>query len=362
MTRLLYLQAAEPDAGRPSRYTIGKLPAVIGRQSGCEVCINLDRISRRHASLEAQGSGYVLTDLGSTNGTFVNHEKVTESVPVIPGDTIHLADHEFALWESEEGEAEGLANPETGRMTDRPTLMGFTAHPETFPLQAPQFYELLNDQEFEGRVRPVVDAEGHVHGNLLAGHGTHPRLSVPESQLFELAEALGEEARLARLVRSACLDAGAGGLPDQRLFVPVHAVELADPDSLVGDLDPFGDLGPDIRLVALITGDVLDTPPDLSPLSRRPGDRDWHTACRITKCEDRDVADILSLGMDYVFVDVNLLPGADGDHPGRLSTAGLKRLTDAGAHLVVTGIDSAAAAERALDAGAEYRQGVFFEH
>ena len=46
-------------------------------------------ISRRHARLDYDGSQVVLTDLGSTNGTMVNGQRVS-AVALNPGDMIQL--------------------------------------------------------------------------------------------------------------------------------------------------------------------------------------------------------------------------------------------------------------------------------
>ena len=47
----------------------------IGRDSTNEVTINDAEVSRHHARLTFQGGKYVLEDLGSTNGTFVNGQR-----------------------------------------------------------------------------------------------------------------------------------------------------------------------------------------------------------------------------------------------------------------------------------------------
>jgi len=49
-------------------------------------------VSRRHAIITWDENGYVLEDLGSTNGTIVNREKVAPGTPVslVEGDVIHL--------------------------------------------------------------------------------------------------------------------------------------------------------------------------------------------------------------------------------------------------------------------------------
>lgn len=48
----------------------------IGRDLRCDLTINDASVSRQHARLEKTRQGYVITDLGSTNGTFVNDEPV----------------------------------------------------------------------------------------------------------------------------------------------------------------------------------------------------------------------------------------------------------------------------------------------
>lgn len=51
---------------------------VIGR-SGADVVIDDDEVSRRHAAIEIREDRYFLKDLGSTNGTFVDERKISET-------------------------------------------------------------------------------------------------------------------------------------------------------------------------------------------------------------------------------------------------------------------------------------------
>src|SRR5262249_6712492 len=47
-------------------------PYVIGRSASCSITIDNPNLSRRHAVIRPAGEGFVLADLGSTNGTSVN--------------------------------------------------------------------------------------------------------------------------------------------------------------------------------------------------------------------------------------------------------------------------------------------------
>ena len=64
----------------------------IGREAGNDLVIEDPQVSRRHARLTRQGNSYLLEDLGSTNGTFVNGSRVTTPVLLAHNDLIGLAD------------------------------------------------------------------------------------------------------------------------------------------------------------------------------------------------------------------------------------------------------------------------------
>jgi sulfite reductase (NADPH) flavoprotein alpha-component len=66
------------------------LPATLGRDSGTAAVVLDDRdVSRRHARIEIVDNELVLTDLGSTNGTYVNDARVTRRV-LVPGDRMRI--------------------------------------------------------------------------------------------------------------------------------------------------------------------------------------------------------------------------------------------------------------------------------
>ena len=64
-------------------------PVSIGRSPSCEFVLRDDSVSRRHAMLVRDGNRVVITDLGSTNGTFLNGRWVTQA-QVEPGDRVRL--------------------------------------------------------------------------------------------------------------------------------------------------------------------------------------------------------------------------------------------------------------------------------
>jgi pSer/pThr/pTyr-binding forkhead associated (FHA) protein len=76
---------------------------VVGRAPECEIQIDEDGISRRHAVLRRTSSGdFILEDLGSRNGTFVNGERV-DRAPIRPGDRMRLGQGVELSFDPEEG-------------------------------------------------------------------------------------------------------------------------------------------------------------------------------------------------------------------------------------------------------------------
>ena len=63
---------------------------VIGRLADCAVIVNDSNVSRRHAQIHRSGSGFVISDLGSTNGTYVNGERLIADHRLADGDIVSI--------------------------------------------------------------------------------------------------------------------------------------------------------------------------------------------------------------------------------------------------------------------------------
>lgn len=79
---------------QPSRrLALPSLPATIGRAAPAEIILEGGTVSRRHCRLELAGDRLLISDLGSTNGTFVNGEPVTSAVALLDGALIAVGAH-----------------------------------------------------------------------------------------------------------------------------------------------------------------------------------------------------------------------------------------------------------------------------
>lgn len=63
---------------------------LIGRNPECALILDDDFASSRHARIFAEGDEWFVEDLGSTNGTFLNDERLTEVMPLTVGSELRI--------------------------------------------------------------------------------------------------------------------------------------------------------------------------------------------------------------------------------------------------------------------------------
>jgi hypothetical protein len=87
--------------------------SIVGRDPRCTVWLDESGVSRRHARIVVTGTSVTIEDLGSKNGTFIDHRRVAGAQQLADGDVIRLGSTElkFRVW----SEAEPPATARVGR-------------------------------------------------------------------------------------------------------------------------------------------------------------------------------------------------------------------------------------------------------
>src|SRR5437016_11676399 len=78
-------------------YAIAGASLVFGREAGCDVVVPGKDVSRRHAEIVQTPKGYLLVD-SSTNGSFVNDERVEGQRLLARGDVLKLGEEQFRFY------------------------------------------------------------------------------------------------------------------------------------------------------------------------------------------------------------------------------------------------------------------------
>lgn len=98
MAQFQLVMRTGPNPGRA--YPLEGNEVIVGRDTSNQVAINDAEVSRKHARLSMHGGAYMLEDLGSTNGTFVNGQRLTSPVVLNSGDSISFGENIVLLYES----------------------------------------------------------------------------------------------------------------------------------------------------------------------------------------------------------------------------------------------------------------------
>src|SRR5688572_21786037 len=105
-------------------HELAKDVVTLGRDVSNDIVINDAEVSRNHARLTAQSGSYLMEDLASTNGTFVNGQRLIGPKLLNPGDVVGLGETvvlEFGIVASDAGATVIAAAPMAPRVPDHAT-------------------------------------------------------------------------------------------------------------------------------------------------------------------------------------------------------------------------------------------------
>ena len=241
-----YLEGYLADGESLYRVPLNRFPALVGRQADLAVTLQSTNVSRQHARLLLQDGRLLLQDLGSRNGTFVNHDPVSGGCLLRPGDVLRFADVEFRLRQETAAAAQGPQADIT-----RTSIFAPDENVDRMPIGARQLEQLLQHSLIKPLFQPIVSAdEKRVTGLELLGRGCHPDLSELPEPLFTLAEQLGRAVELSEALREVGVKAWAeSSYATVPLFMNTHPRELNDCARLVGSLQTLRDQHPGLPLV-----------------------------------------------------------------------------------------------------------------
>ncbi len=120
-SRLIVRRGPQPN----QVYELNKDIVALGRDITNDIVINDPEVSRHHCRLTRTPTGFTLEDLGSTNGTFVNGQRLTAARPLMNGDMIGLGETVTLVHEG------SMVQPPAGPAQAQ-TMIGATAQPAQY--------------------------------------------------------------------------------------------------------------------------------------------------------------------------------------------------------------------------------------
>ncbi len=331
------------------RVEIDSFPFRIGRAGELELRIRSASVSRVHAELTPSGDGLLVRDLGSSNGTFVNRQRVEGVAPLRMGDVLHVGTVELRLRRSEGLDDElGVTLQFEGELSSR------------LPTGASALYELLVTKAVTGSLQPIVVARSKAcQGYELLGRGDHAALRPEPTPLFEIAESLDVAAELSELFRTSGLSEASQRVASLELFVNTHPHELLQEQRLFADLRAVRAAHPELRLVIEVHERAVVDSAAMERIRSLLGELEMKLAYDDFGSGQARFKELVRFPPDYLKFDASMVHGLSDASEARTSlmTSLLGLARDLGIVTIAEGVETEADSQACEEAGFDLLQG-----
>lgn len=289
--------AGQLSESEPVRHvSISGSPFRIGRRPGLDLPLPCDCVSKEHAEIFESDDGIWVRDLGSTNGTYVNGERITSATRLREGDILQFATVVFRVGKDQS--AEELENGTIQQDScDRALAMV-------------QFDRLISEQAVVPFYQPIVDISGEqcvTIGYEVLGRSRLFGLKTP-GEMFSTASQLNQEAELSRVFRQCGLDDARKFDTNVNLFVNTHPIELTEP-GLVESLIESRRQHENRRITLEIHEAAVTNPQMLSELRQVLSDLDMELAFDDFGQGQARLIELSEASPDYLKFDMQLVQG-----------------------------------------------------
>jgi EAL domain-containing protein (putative c-di-GMP-specific phosphodiesterase class I) len=248
------LESVVDGARELRRMLIQPLPFRIGRAPGLNLVLPSQLVSKAHAEIYPEAGVLRLRDLNSTNGTFVNRNRI-QDVAIGDGDVVHFADFEFRVGREELNDT--TPTVEEGHAT---ASFGKRPLPHHFAVGTRELKEMLVQACVGIAFQPIVRLPaGQVAAYEALGRGQHPSLPKDPISLFRIAESVGVATELSRLFRRRTVELLRHRADFPAVFLNTHPGELDQP-GLAESLEELRGLAPHLKLILEIHESALAVP------------------------------------------------------------------------------------------------------
>jgi EAL domain-containing protein (putative c-di-GMP-specific phosphodiesterase class I) len=342
--------------GTPLAVPLRPLPFRIGRDDDNELVVVASGVSRRHARLDLQGDTLVLTDLGSTNGSWVNRSRIEGPRALSVHDIVHLGAAEFRVRRADvPSPDEDPQHAEGERTVITPAGSTLSEH---FVVNEAQFRAFLAGQGMTAALQPILTLEGQLFAWELLGRCTQPGLPAAPMQLFSLAARLHCEAQLSASFRRHGVDAVMARRPRATLFANAHPSETFEP-AFVDGIAALVQAHPGLQLVVEIHEAAVVETARMRDLAARLAELGVRFAYDDFGAGQARLVELGEVPPHFVKFDMGLVHGlhAAGPRKQRLVADLVRLVDDLGSVPLAEGIENEADGALCRDMGFRLFQG-----
>lgn len=341
-----WLLIGSPAAGTsPQKFPIQSSRFQVGRRPELHLCIPRVSVSKLHAEFLNVNHLLFIRDLQSTNGTFVNGQRISSDTPVAAGDIVQFADVEFrvdscsAIVEHEHTQA---------------------SSPQDWQWAVSSVSSLINGRQLIPFFQPIVSiTDRSVKGYEVLARSAIPRLKSP-LEMFHAAGLLGLQSRLSELSREMGVLVTDQLVPFPRLFLNTHPSEH-EGSGLVQSLESLLLLRPQVELVLeLHEGAITDLRQmrSLRDELRRMGIR---LAFDDFGAGQSRLVELAEIAPDFLKFDMGLIRDIHKSTPRQQLVGSILRIAkDMGIVSLAEGIECEEEGQVCREMGFELAQGYFY--
>jgi EAL domain-containing protein (putative c-di-GMP-specific phosphodiesterase class I) len=342
---LWYLTELSKDHGATRRIAIHTSPFTVGRRPDQHLSLESAAVSSRHAEIATVDRGLRVTDLGSTNGTFVNGQRIQRAAELSENDLVQFAERAF-------------------RINRRPSEFGpstESVHVRDHAFDLFQFERLMSDRAVVvPYYQPIVDIRtSQVVGQEVLARSRIYGLQLPK-EMFEVAAQLDLSVELSRMLRMEGIRHFGAITDPPLLFVNTHPREISTP-GLIESLREIRKVSPCLPLVLEIHEAAATSISTMQLLRAVLRDLDIRLAYDDFGIGENRLIELAEAPPDFLKVDMNLVRGLDtSEQRQTLLAALLKVMQGLNVKSIAEGVETAAEAEACRRIGFDLAQGFHY--
>jgi EAL domain-containing protein (putative c-di-GMP-specific phosphodiesterase class I) len=323
-------------------YTV---PFVIGRREDLPLSLSCKTVSTVHAEIiEAKGA-LTLRDLGSTNGTYVNGQRISGAVTLGRDDLVQFANMAFRV---QQHAAPNNTQTVQENVYDRAMALV-------------QFDKLMAERAVTPFFQPIVAIPTkEVMSYEVLGRSRMFGLEMPH-EMFRVAAQLNLEVELSVMLRWEGIETSRSMPGSPRLFVNTHPRELARP-GLLASLELLRKHNPDRQMVLEIHESAVTDADQMDEICSNLPRLDIGLAYDDFGAGQSRLTELVEYKPGYLKFDMSLVRGIDSASPQRqqlLSTL-VRMVRELGIVAVAEGVETQAESDTCEEMGFDWGQGFLY--
>ncbi|MFO1063925.1 MAG: EAL domain-containing protein [Pirellulales bacterium] len=324
---------------------VDPIPFSVGRQPGCCLQLNYRTISGYHAELQIDRGQLWVIDRKSTNGTYVNGQRITEPTPLREEDLLQFADIAMRV-------------KVDVRRTACNTLQEDVCDQA---LALVQFDRLMENRLVTPFYQPIVK----IQSGVAIGYEVLARSRVfgleSCAAMFNAAARLNMETELSRMLRWEGVREGLVLPDDNLIFVNTHPREITQ-DGLIESLAQVRTLSQDVRIVLEVHEAAITDPAKMRELSEQLRGLNIGLAYDDFGSGQTRLSELVEAPPNYLKFDMSMIRSIDRApaERQRMLASLVKMVLELGIEPLAEGIETVAEANTCRQMGFTTAQGFYF--